>query len=194
MIKLPFGKDFIDFELPSQWKLLGTFEPSYMPTTDDVQKLLLDSIHLPIGSRKLNDLCVGKKNIVIVVDDISRPTPAHLFMEDLLKLLESYNVKFENITIMTSLGVHQDMTDDEIRIKIGEFAHKNVKCLNHNCRDENSLKYIGVTRRDTPVYINKIVAEADFVILVGSIEPHIQAGFGGGYKNILPGVAIFHLL
>ncbi len=189
MIKLPYGKEFIEFELPPRWKLLGIFEPQHISATKDIYKKFMDSIYFPIGSKKLQDLCVGKNKIVIVVDDISRPTPIYLFMQHLVELLRSYGVKFDGMTIITALGVHREMSDNEIKSKVGEFAFQNIRCINHNCRDENSLKFIGKTSRGTPVYINKIVAEADLIILVGTIEPHIQAGFGGGFKNILPGVA-----
>ncbi|MEW6201517.1 MAG: nickel-dependent lactate racemase, partial [bacterium] len=73
--------------------------------------------------------------------------------------------------------------------KVGRAALEKLQWRNHDCRDKNTLAYLGRTRRGTKVFINKAVAEADLVLLIGSIEPHLHAGFGGGCKNILPGVA-----
>lgn len=188
--KIPWGKDgSIEFEMPRGWNLLGRFSPAKMTPLSDVEKELEKVLQKPTESAPLPELGRGKKSVVIVVDDISRPTPAHLLMGKILENLSEAGVADNSITVIPGLGMHRPMTREEMERKVGRENLARVKWENHDYRDREKLAYLGKTKRGTRAYVNKKVAKADLVVLVGTVEPHIHAGFGGGYKNILPGVA-----
>ena len=188
--KIPWGAaDSLDFNLPGGWTLLGRFTPASLTPVEDVSVALEQSLSHPVGSPSLAVAARGKKKVAIVVDDISRPTPAYLLIGRVLDVLENAGVKREDITLVAAPGLHRVMELDDMERKVGKEALARVKWESHDCRDSARLVFLGKTYRGTPVYINKTVAEADFRVLIGAIEPHPHAGFGGGLKNILPGVA-----
>lgn len=188
--KIPWGKnDFLEFELPKTWNLVKWAIPQEIAPISDVSAEIKNSLSQPIDSPPLSELCQHNKNVVIIVDDISRPTPAHLLIDDIFLQLLKGGIDLKNVVMIPGLGVHRDMTQEEMEKKVGKNNLNKINWKNHNYKNKNELVYLGTTSRKIPAYVNKIVAEADVIILVGTIEPHVQAGFGGGYKNILPGVA-----
>jgi nickel-dependent lactate racemase len=187
---IPWGEDGrLEFELPPGWKLSGVVEPAGRGRVPDISEELASGLAKPIGAPPLADLCRGKNSVAVVVDDISRPTPAHLFIGDLLGALTGAGIDEERITLVTATGTHRAMTAEEMETKVGGEVAGRYGWVNHDCRDDRQLASLGRTSLGTPVRINRLVADADLVLLVGTIEPHPHAGFGGGYKNILPGVA-----
>lgn len=188
--KIPWGRDGeIEFKMPRGWRLLGRMMPAEAAPLEDVQRELERVLDNPAGSKSLEELARGKLNIVIVVDDISRPTPAHLLLGKVLERLEQAGADLGTITIVPGLGVHRPMTQEEMERKAGKEDLARVKWENPDCHDTKKLTYLGKTKRGTRAFVNKTVAGADLVIMIGTIEPHPHAGFGGGFKNILPGVA-----
>ncbi len=188
--KIPWGAaDSLAFSLPEGWELMGRFTPASLTPVAEVSEALEKALSQPTGSPPLDVVARGKKNVAIVVDDISRPTPAHLLVGKIRDTLESAGVNREDITLVAAPGLHRVMELDDMGKKVGKEALARVKWESHDCRDSARMVYIGKTDRGTPVYINRTVAEADFRVLIGTIEPHPHAGFGGGLKNILPGVA-----
>lgn len=187
---VPWGTDGeLEFELPRGWRLSGIVEPSMPSIAEDVTGELARALAEPTGSPPLSELCRGRRTVAVVVDDISRPTPAHLFIGSLLEDVTRAGIAKEDITLVTGTGTHRAMTTEEMEAKVGRDVAGGFRWINHDCRDAGRLVRLGRTTRGTPVDINRAVAEADVIILVGTIEPHPHAGFGGGYKNVLPGVA-----
>lgn len=189
-IEIPWGQDGgLEFELPPEWNYLGSMAPARVPPLKSIGNKLDASLNNPEESLPLKEMARAKKRVVIVVDDISRPTPAHLLLGKILDQLSDAGVDLKNTVMIPGLGMHRAMTQEEMERKAGAENLARVQWENPGCRDRRTLKYLGKTKRGTRVLINKKVAGADLVILVGTIEPHVHAGFGGGFKNILPGVA-----
>ena len=188
--KITWGKDaFLQFSIPRGWNLLAKLVPTHLPPITSVETELQNALLNPISAPPLPELARRKNKIAIVVDDISRPTPAHLLMGKILEHITSADVHPNSVVIIPGLGVHRPMTQEEMELKVGKENLSRVKWENHDCRDQNKLVCLGRTKRGTRTFVNKTVTDADLVILVGTIEPHVHAGFGGGFKNILPGVA-----
>ncbi len=188
--KIPWGAvDSLTFSLPEGWELLGSFTPASLTPVADISTALEQSLAHPVGSTSLDAAARGRKKVAVVVDDVSRPTPARLLIGRILDALESAGINSADITIVGAPGLHRVMEHDDMLVKVGQGALARVKWESHDCRDSTRLVYMGKTDRGTPVHINRTVAEADFRVLIGTIEPHPHAGFGGGLKNILPGVA-----
>ncbi len=127
--------------------------------------------------------------MVVVIDDISRPTPVKEIFPIVLAELITAGAKNENITIIPALGVHRGMELQEILARTGLARLDGINWENPDADNQELQQFLGTTSRGTPVWINRTAANADLIISIGCIEPHIIASFGGGYKNILPGIA-----
>jgi nickel-dependent lactate racemase len=188
-MKLPWGDDEIPLPLPEGWHVNGVLEPAPRAGVRDTADEVARSLEEPVGSLRLRDLVEEGTEVALVIDDLSRPTPLGLILPMVLEELERGGTRPEDITLITALGVHRPMTEEEVAARVGSLALDGLRWRNHNCDDAEQLDQLGVTGRVTPVLVNTHVAQADLVVSVGCIEPHIIASFGGGYKNLIPGVA-----
>ncbi|MFX1295167.1 MAG: lactate racemase domain-containing protein, partial [Promethearchaeota archaeon] len=142
----------------------------------------------PIGTKPIEELSSGKKNVVIVVDDLSRPTPAHQVIPHILRKLKSGGIKDEAIKFVIGIGLHRPLTKEEMKKKIGPNVVEKYEVYNHNAFG-GDLKGFGNFNDGTPIYINKIVANSELRIGISGVIPHSGTGFGGGAKLICPGTA-----
>jgi nickel-dependent lactate racemase len=186
---LPWGDDKITFSLPKDWRVNGVLEPAPRPGVEDTAAEVARSLEEPAGSLRLRDLVQEGMDVALVIDDLSRPTPVDLILPTVLEELDRGGARPEDITLIMALGIHRPMTEGEIGARLGSSALDGLRWVNHDCDDAERLDHLGVTQRGTPILVNARVAEADLVVSVGCIEPHIIASFGGGYKNLIPGVA-----
>lgn len=186
---LPWGEEEITLPLPHDWHVKGVLEPAARPGVTDTAEEIGRSLENPIGSPRLGDLVETGMEVALVIDDLSRPTPVGLILPTILKELDRGGARREDVTLVTALGVHRPMSEDEVAARIGATILEGLQWRNHNCDDAEALTLLGATRRGTSVLINETVAQSDLVVSVGCIEPHIIASFGGGYKNLIPGVA-----
>lgn len=189
VVKIPFGKKELAVPLPEDWRVLETVVPAHRAKLDNIRSALNEALDHPIGTTPLRDKNLSRKRIVLCVEDISRPTPTARFFGPLLDYLLANGARPENILILFALGVHRDMTPDEARHKLGDADLKGIRWVNHSCTDEKQLKELGVTSRGTHVSLNRHLTEADLIITVGAIEPHLLLGFSGGCKMLIPGLA-----
>jgi len=186
---LPWGDEHIDLALPESWHLNDALEPSPRQGVKHPTETVRDSLEVPIGSSRLCDLVEEGMKVALIIDDMSRPTPVDLILPAVLEELRRGGARQADITLVTALGVHRPMTKDEIAARIGGGLLETLRWENHDCDDAERLGALGVTQRGTRVLVNKTVTQADAAVSIGCIEPHIIASFGGGYKNLIPGVA-----
>ena len=188
-VTVPWGSEELRIALPEAWELLKVCEPAEAAGVGDIADEARRALAGPIGSPPLAEMARSAKKVLIVVDDISRPTPVHLFFPYVLEELERAGVTKKEITVITALGVHRDMTSEEMAGKVGPDGMAGLDWVNHRYNDPEGLVPLGKTSRGTPVAFNKKALEADLIVSLGCIEPHVIAGFGGGYKNLFPGIA-----
>jgi lactate racemase len=189
-VKIPFENGHVSLPLPDDWEILDTIRPVPHAKVADLESSLVDSLDHPIGSKMpLRDRDLSKRRIVLCVDDISRPTPTAQFFGHLLDYLLAHGAQRQNMLVLFGLGVHRDMTPEEARVKLGDADLRDIPWRNHSCNDEQNLKYLGTTSRGTYVSLNRHLAEAELIIPVGAIEPHLLLGFSGGCKMLIPGLA-----
>jgi nickel-dependent lactate racemase len=185
---LPYGKTEVCARIPAQ-NFLGLIEPREKQGVSDAKAEVERALKEPINSKRLIEIVKPEHKVAIVVDDATRPAPSHLMVPPLLGELNSAGVKGENITIIFGCGTHRAVTQEEAVQLLGEAVLKRVKAISHDCRAKD-LVYVGTTRTyGTKVYLNRVFAEADVKILTGDIGFHYYAGYGGGRKSVLPGVA-----
>jgi nickel-dependent lactate racemase len=188
-LRLPWGQESIDMILHDQWRLAGEIVPASRRGAPDVQEEVRHSLADAIGSQRLSQLARPGMKIAVVIDDDSRPTPMSQIFPAVVDELRLAGVTLDRVVVVPALGLHRPMTDDELAQRIGREIFSQVQVGQHDPDDSEKLAYLGETRRGTPVWLNREVTQADLVISIGCIEPHIIASFGGGYKNLLPGVA-----
>lgn len=186
MIKqLKYGKTTLPVKIFEK-NIIAELLPNKIENSSFGEAEVRRSLLSPVGAERLSVLAKGKKNVVIVTSDISRPCPSYKIMPALLDELSQAGVSDDCITIVLAVGSHRGHTDDEKKHLVGEDVFRRVKVI-----DSNSGEYVrlGVTSRGTPLDIFKPVADSDFKICVGNIEFHYFAGYSGGVKAIMPGVS-----
>lgn len=187
-IKVPwkcwYGNELFGLSFPNDWAVQIIKMNDAITVNDETIKT---KILNPISSPRLKDLAKGKIRPVIIVDDLSRPTESHRILPILLEEILNAGIKLEKIDLLVSLGAHRPMSREELVKKLGENIVNSIKIYNHNPYE--NLKLIGKTSNGTPLYLNKFLVDSDMKIIVGSVLPHPYAGFGGGAKLVLPGLA-----
>jgi nickel-dependent lactate racemase len=154
----------------------------------DLDKAVREALARPIDAPPLRRLARPGEKVVITVSDITRVWQRmDLVLPVMLDELNAAGVPDENITILIVVGAHRQNSESEFINLCGESVCNRVRVLNHDAWDDANMIYLGKTSRGTEVLINRLVAEADRVILTGGIIYHYNAGFGGGRKSILPG-------
>jgi nickel-dependent lactate racemase len=184
--EIPYGKGFLSFGLDVPITELRAKTIDKVP---DERKAVQDAMGNPIGSDRLVNLARGKQNAVIVINDITRPSPTQLLVEEIARELNEAGIQDSVITLLIATGNHRANSDDEIIRMIGERNFERFVTLNHNASDQSQLVYLGKTTRGLDVEVNRLVVESDLTITTGIITPHQAAGFSGGRKSIVPGVA-----
>ena len=185
-IKLPYGeKDYQTASIPLK-NYLGYYCIKENILLKNLNSKIKEVISKPISSPSLYRLVKGKNNILIICDDNTRKTPVKFILSVLLEFLNSIGIRDSNIKILFALGTHRPMTNEEIKKKIGEDVFYRIKPYNHDCR--KNLIFRGKTSLGIPIYINKLVYDADFIMGIGNIIPHRYCGWAGGGKIILPGI------
>jgi nickel-dependent lactate racemase len=186
---LPWAGEDMTLSLPQEWRLVGVLQPSPLPGVSDPLSEVQRSLQQPIGAKRLCDMARPEMRVALVIDDASRPTPVSSLLPAVLAELDRAGVQQQDITLITALGLHRPMREDEVAQRVGDGILTGIHWVNHDCDDQEHLSYLGTTGRGTPVYLHKAAAQAELVVSIGCIEPHIIAGFGGGLKNLIPGIA-----
>lgn len=185
IIQLPYGKEKqVEIEIQNE-NLNFIAEKGTVSTSNGYKEIMLTSIRNPIGRPPLKSIVKSNDKIVIIGDDITRPTPQNIIIPIVLDELNSIGVPDKNIFVIIGLGTHRDMTKTEFRIKYGSVEDR-VEITNHDYTD--NLVNVGSTSSGIPIEVNKNVYDATFKIGIGNIVPHCYAGWGGGGKIIQPGV------
>jgi nickel-dependent lactate racemase len=185
---LPYGKSEVCVRIPTR-NFLGSIEPREKPGVPDPRAEIQKALKESIGSRTLSEIVKPENKVAMVVDDATRPAPSDVMVPPILDELTSAGVKDENVTIIFACGTHRAVTREEAVRLLGEGIVNRVKAISHDCKAQN-LVQVGTTRKyGTKVYLNRAFAEADVRILTGDVCFHYYAGYGGGRKSVLPGVA-----
>ncbi|MBT5877402.1 MAG: DUF2088 domain-containing protein [Candidatus Latescibacteria bacterium] len=177
----------LDLTFPESWSVRQcTMNGHNAPAlTDDEIRRRLSSPH---GTIPLRELAVGKKRIVILFDDLIRPTPTYRIIPSVLEELHAAGISDGQIRFVAAIGTHGPMTRSEMVQKLGADIVERFPVYNHNIYD-NVVK-VGVTSHGTPVFINREVASCDLKLGIGGVIPYYaQHVYNGGGKIILPGVS-----
>jgi len=152
--------------------------------TGDPNPIIMNALENPIDSPDLNEFLRGGENVVFIINDGTRPTPTSIVLE---ALSTHFNLTFPRFLIST--GAHREPTEEEYSFIFGRFYDiLRPRVHSHDSRNDR-LVYLGKTRNGTEIWINEIAVDADRLVVITSVEPHYFAGYTGGRKSLLPGVA-----
>lgn len=188
-IKLPYGKEYVTLEVSEErlQAVLVSELHHYKPEMTQIE-LVRSAIENPIGSERLCEMAKDKNKIVIIASDHTRPVPSKIIMPLILKEIRKGNPEAD-ITILIATGCHRETSKNELVEKFGADIVNNEKIYIHDCDDESMLVKLGILPSGGELIINKMAYEADLLVAEGFIEPHFFAGYSGGRKSLLPGVA-----
>lgn len=187
-VLLPYGRQEVAARVPTA-NLAGVFVPQDGEACSEPVAEIRRALMQPLDTPPLADMVRPRESVVILVDDHTRTTPAADILPLVLDSLRSGGIRDDDITVVVTHGTHRLSTEEEIRRKVGEQVYGRFEIAQHRCTDEENQVYLGLTGRGTPVWINRLVVEADRRIGIGHIGPSPYAGYSGGSKLILPGVA-----
>ncbi|MFX1568323.1 MAG: nickel-dependent lactate racemase [Promethearchaeota archaeon] len=178
-----YGDEDFTLEFPNTWDVkLFNMKDAPEISRDKIEA----AIDNPIGTPILRKIAQGKHDAVIVVEDISRPTPMETILNIVLNQLNSVGIKDDKITIIYAIGAHRPLDRRDSIKKIGKTILDRVNVENHHPYE--NLTFLGESKAGTPIYLNQTYYKTDLKITVGTVIPHPLAGFGGGAKIILPGI------
>ncbi len=193
-INLPYGKDRLRINIPESGKVRIAETPE-TDSREDPKKAVLEALDEPIGSKPLKEIVKNKKeaqkeiSAAIIIDDRTRACPDDLLVPLLVERLTEAGVDPGNIKVIVATGLHEPPDRDEAKkLAGGENLPDGVQYIGHDAVNSD-LESIGKVSQGYEVKVNKHLAEADLKVATGFIEPHFFAGFSGGRKSVLPGVA-----
>ena len=187
-ISLPYGKQQISFHVP-EVNLVGVLWPSAVEACSNPHQEIERAMDHPLGTQRVEQIVSAGDKVLILVDDYTRATPVWLILPHLLNRLKSCQVRAEDITLLVSTGTHRPCTESELLGKLGKDIYGHYRTEQHDCNDKSSQAFLGLTSRGTPVWVNHLLLENDRIFGIGHIDPSDYAGYAGGWKLIVPGVA-----
>ncbi len=183
-VKLAYGKQGLEINIPDHADII---EPIELHGLKDEKAKVLDAFRNPIGTKPLKEMVKSTDTVSIVISDMTRPLPSHKLVPWIIEELS--HVPKENFVVVNGTGSHRDNTREELIQMLGEEVVNTIRVINNNAFDKETQTYLGTSSYGAEVYLNKEYMETDFKIITGFIEPHFFAGFSGGPKGIMPGIA-----
>ncbi len=180
-----FGDEMLELQFPQGWEINVCRMEGHgtKPIGFDEIRAAMEN---PIGTPPLSQIAKGKKRVAILFDDFTRPTRAADVIPPLLDILAKAGIGPEQIRFISALGTHRPMTRNECACKLGDDVVVNYPVYNHNAYEH--LVDLGKSSKGTPIFVNREYHSCDLKIGIGCVIPHVDAGFSGGLKIVLPGV------
>lgn len=187
-IKLAYGKGYQEVDIPDA-QVAGILRGNTAIPGKEGREMVTEALHNPLGTPRLRDIIRGKgaRKVVVVVNDITRPTPYHVMLPPLLEEIHAAGVGVDGVTLVVATGIHRGHTSEENREIYGAEVAEKYRIVNHNCDEE--LVSLGQLANGRELLLNREVVEAEVLVTTGLVGLHYIAGYSGGRKSILPGVA-----
>lgn len=189
-IDLLYGRDGLELTLPQNANATVITKPAF-PAPDSPETLISKALNAPVGSSDFDTLCQGRKSACILICDITRPVPNHLFLRPMIERMITAGIPKDKISVLIATGLHRPNLGDELSELVNDpWVLENVRVENHYALNDEDHVDLGVTKgRGVPVKLDKRLVDADLRIATGLVEPHFMAGYSGGRKVVAPGVA-----
>jgi len=181
-VSLKCGKGSVRLQIPRE-SLLDVLKPKRSVKRG---RSLAEALARPIEAEPLKKLLDRRDKVAIVVSDVTRPCPTRKILPHVMRLLKTSGIPRDNIRILMGTGTHRAQTPAEKTTILGEDARSIPQVIDHRMDD---VQYIGTTKRGTRVSVNPLLLDADFALAIGNVDIHYFAGYTGGYKAVMPGLA-----
>ena len=186
IFNLAYGKTGHGVHLSDEYNI-DIIEPLWLEGIKDQSNAISDALKNPYESRPLKKILGKNDKVAIIFSDITRATPYHIILPPLLNELQ--NIPKENICFFCANGTHRSATDRELIDILGESVFRNYAIIQNEAENSELHEYVGTTLSGNEIYLNKKILDCKLKILTGFIEPHFFAGFSGGPKALVPGMA-----
>jgi len=184
-IRIPYGKEKIAVEVEES-RVSGIVEPNVVSVGDETE-IIRRGIEQPINSRRFDEFIADTGDLLFIVNDYTRPTPTAKILEVIYPAVKNKNTRF-----IIAAGIHRAPTEEEFNCIFGNYHDLlKDKIYVHDARKDEDMVYLGTTSTGTEMYVNKLGMEAHKLVTVSSVEPHYFAGYTGGRKSFLPGIASY---
>lgn len=184
-IKLPYGKEKVVVEVDDD-RVLGVIEPNPVHIGDEAE-IIRKGIENPINSKSFDEFIADARDLLFIVNDHTRPTPTAKVLEVIYDKIKDKDVKF-----IIATGIHRGPNEDEFDFIFGKYyAILKDRIYVHDSRKDEDMVYLGTSSAGTEMYVNRLGVEAHKLVPISSVEPHYFAGYTGGRKSLLPGIASY---
>ena len=189
-LEIAYGRNGLSVALPDRARPTIIRKP-HLPKLPDAAGAIRRALDEPMGAAPLRTLARGKRSACILICDITRPVPNHLFLRPMIEDLVAAGMPATAITVLVATGLHRPNEGAELQELVGDpWVFQHVRVENHFAKRDADCVDLGFTRtRHTPVKLNRLFLEADLKIATGLVEPHFMAGYSGGRKVVAPGIA-----
>ncbi len=187
LITLPYGEGNISFELGTKYDVARLARPARLPAVN-LARELVRVLENPVKTESFFELYRKASRVTILISDLTRPGASKL-LGVLLSLIEKEGMENREVKVVIATGMHRPATSEELEAHFGSKLLSRWSFIHHDPRNSKFLKRVGLSNRGTPYEFSTHVVNADLVVAIGAVSLHYFAGFGGGRKLILPGVA-----
>ena len=185
-MRIPYGVGFLDYG--GNYDSVLQSRVDEMHGTDSAEEIVAEAMANPIGSDTLRMIAIGKQRCTIIISDHTRPVPSKVILPKMIEELKTANPQMD-ITFLVATGLHRATSTEELRAKLGDEIVDNYKIEIHDAFDPAKNVELGVLPSGAKMIVDRLAVETDLLIAEGFIEPHFFAGYSGGRKSVLPGVA-----
>lgn len=190
ILKVPYGKDgYIEAEIDDS-RLAGIISPNEVEIGDETE-VIRRALANPIGASSLRDFLKDARDVLFIVNDATRPTPTARVLDIIENDIEGYQVKF-----LVATGIHRAPTQEEYIQIFSERHYSRFKdrIFSHDARKSEDMVFLGTSKNGTEMRVNRMGVEAHKIVIISSVEPHYFAGYTGGRKSFLPGIAAYETI
>lgn len=185
--QIPYGKGSVDVEIDHPVQIL---EPNKLDMRDE-SELIAGALQKPYGMPSFEEFATFDKSLLVIVNDGTRPTPTSRIIREVAPVL----TKHPDVKFIIATGAHRAPTEEEFDLIFGEYYSEFAdRIFSHDARKSEDMVYLGTSTNGTEMYVNKMLTEADNILVIGSVEPHYFGGYTGGRKSFLPGVASYETI
>lgn len=192
-VRLEYGRTGLEVELPDD-NVIGVLRETPASALPDPTAAVEQALAHPIGTAPLAELARGRRNACIVICDITRPVPNHILLPPILRVIEQAGIPHDAITLLIATGTHRANQGEELELLVGPEIAARYRIVNHDSRNPEAHSDFGMSPNHVPVRLDRTYCDADLRITAGLIEPHFMAGYSGGRKLIMPGIAAFETI
>lgn len=188
-VLMNYGREGLPLDLPDEWSV-RVIRKRPMPVLENPPRALEAAFQKPVGCQPLRELASRSKSACILICDITRPVPNSIILPALIRALMGAGMDSSRIQVLVATGLHRSNEGKELEELVGDhWVLETVSVENHFARNLKDHAEIGKTSGGVPVLLDRRFLDADLKIVTGLVEPHFMAGYSGGRKVIMPGVA-----